>query len=68
MRYAKFRNGEYIDMTTEEIETFKRWQEEQPDTLAPTPEEEIAALKAQLTALETILLGGETDAGNEDPA
>ena len=63
MRYAKFRNGEYIDMTTEEIEAFNRWQEEQPDTPAPepTPEEEIATLKAQLTALETILLGGETD-------
>ena len=27
----------------------------------PTPEEEIATLEAQLTALETILLGGEVN-------
>lgn len=47
-------------MTPEEIAEIEAQATEQP---APTPtsEEEIAALKAQLTALETILLGGETN-------
>ena len=62
MRYAKFRNGEYIDMTPEEIAEFeeRRINNPAPDP-TPTHEEEIAALKAQLTVLETILLGGETN-------
>lgn len=47
-------------MTPEEIAEIEAQASEQPAP-APTPEEEIAALKAQLTALETILLGGETD-------
>ena len=59
--------GEYRDMTEEEVEQFRNMATEQPEP-APTPEEEIATLKAQLTALETILLGGETNGGNEDPA
>ena len=54
-------------MTPEEIAAMEAQATEQPEP-APTPEEDIAALKAQLTALETILLGGETNAGNEDPA
>lgn len=53
-------NGIYRDMTPEEIAALEAQATEQPAP-APTPEEEIAALKAQLTALETILLGGETD-------
>lgn len=60
-------NGVRRDMTPEEIAALEAQATEQPEP-APTPEEEIAALKAQLTALETILLGGETNAGNEDPA
>ena len=60
-------NGVISDMTPEEIAALEAQATEQPEP-TPTPEEEIAALKAQLTALETILLGGETDAGNEDPA
>lgn len=48
------------DMTPEEIAALEAQATEQPEP-APTPEEEIAALKAQLTALETILLGGETN-------
>lgn len=69
MRYAKYRDGKYIDMTPEEKAEFEAWCASNPATEpAPNPDEEIAALKAQLTALETILLGGETDAGNEDPA
>lgn len=53
-------NGIYRDMTPEEIAALEAQATEQPAP-TPTPEEEIAALKAQLTALETILLGGETD-------
>ena len=60
-------NGTYRDMTPEEIAALEAQATEQPEPV-PTPEEEIATLKAQLTALETILLGGETNAGNEDPA
>lgn len=67
MNYRIYDNGIYRDMTPEEIAALEAQATEQP-TPAPTPEEEIAALKAQLTALETILLGGETNAGNEDPA
>lgn len=55
------------DMTPEEIAALESQATEQPEP-TPTPEEEIATLKVQLTALETILLGGETHAGNEDPA
>lgn len=58
--WTKKVDGVWIDMTPEEIAEIKAQATEQP-TPAPTPEEEIAALKAQLTALETILLGGETD-------
>lgn len=47
-------------MTPEEIAALEAQATEAPAP-APTPEEEIATLKAQLTALETILLGGETD-------
>lgn len=54
-------------MTPEEIAEIEAQATEQPEP-APTPEEEIATLKAQLTALETILLGGVTNGGNEDPA
>lgn len=62
-------NGIIRDMTPEEIAALEAQASDTPaPEPAPTPEEEIAALKAQLTALETILLGGETDAGNEDPA
>ena len=53
-------NGIYRDMTPEEIAALEAQATEQPAP-TPTPEEEIAALKAQLTALETILLGGETN-------
>ncbi len=60
-------NGVRRDMTPEEIAELESQATEQPAP-APTPEEEIATLKAQLTVLETILLGGETNAGNEDPA
>ncbi len=60
-------NGIIRDMTPEEIAEIEAQATEQPAP-APTPEEEIATLKAQLTALETILLGGETNGGNEDPA
>lgn len=48
------------DMTPEEIAALEAQATEQPAP-TPTPEEEIAALKTQLTALETILLGGETN-------
>lgn len=53
-------SGIYRDMTPEEIAALEAQATEAPAP-APTPEEEIATLKAQLTALETILLGGETD-------
>lgn len=53
-------NGTYRDMTPEEIAALEAQATETPAP-TPTPEEEIATLKAQLTALETILLGGETD-------
>ena len=48
------------NMTQEEIAEHEKMQIEAP---APTPtiEEEIATLEAQLTALETILLGGEVN-------
>lgn len=62
-----FENGVVRDMTPEEIAALEAQATEQPKP-APTPEEEIAALKTQLTVLETILLGGETNGGNEDPA
>lgn len=62
-----FENGVVRDMTPEEIAALEAQATEAPAP-TPTPEEEIAALKAQLTALETILLGGETNGGNEDPA
>lgn len=53
-------NGIYRDMTAEEIEAMNQHQTETPDP-TPTPEDQIAELKAQLAALETILLGGETN-------
>ena len=53
-------NGIYRDMTPEEIAALEAQATEQPAP-TPTPEEEIATLKAQLTVLETILLGGETN-------
>lgn len=53
-------NGIYRDMTPEEIAALEAQATEAPAP-TPTPEEEIAALKMQLTALETILLGGETN-------
>lgn len=62
-----FENGIVRDLTPEEIAALEAQATEAPAP-TPTPEEEIAALKAQLTALETILLGGDSDAGNEDPA
>lgn len=55
-----FENGVVRDMTPEEIAAMEAQATEAPAP-APTPEDEIATLKAQLTALETILLGGETD-------
>ena len=48
------------DMTPEELAALEAQATEQLEP-TPTPEEEIATLKAHLTALETILLGGETD-------
>ena len=48
------------NMTQEEIAEHEKMQSEAPAP-TPTPEEEIATLKAQLTALETILLGGEVN-------
>lgn len=56
----KWVNGKYYDMTPEEIAALEAQQPEAPAP-TPTPEEEIATLKVQLTALETILLGGDTD-------
>lgn len=53
-------NGNVRNLTPEEIAALEAQAAEQPEP-TPTPEEEIATLKAQLTALETILLGGETD-------
>lgn len=60
MTYRICIDGIYRDMTPEEIAAMEAQATELP---APTssPEEEIAMLKAQLTALETILLGGEID-------
>ena len=55
-----FENGFVRDMTPEEIAALEAQQPEAPAP-TPTPEEEIATLKVQLTALETILLGGDTD-------
>lgn len=55
-----YKNGIIRDMTPEEIAALEAQATEQPAP-TPTPEEEIATLKAQLTALETILLGGETN-------
>lgn len=62
MNYRIYDNGIYRDMTPEEIAALEAQATEHPEPApTPTPEEEIATLKAQLTALETILLGGETD-------
>lgn len=62
MKITTWKNGVKTirDMTPEEIAALEAQAAEQPAP-TPTPEEEIAALKAQLTALETILLGGETN-------
>ena len=48
----KYVNGEYIDMTTEEIAEIERLAAEQP-TPEPTPEERIAAAEAQIQAAMT---------------
>ena len=51
----KYVNGQYIEMTPEEIAA---WQQSMPDATAPepTPEERIAALEDELAATK-ILLG-----------
>nr|DAR00815.1 MAG TPA: hypothetical protein [Caudoviricetes sp.] len=54
------RNGIHHEATAEEIAAFEKIRAETPDP-TPTPETQIAELKAQFAALETILLGGETD-------
>ena len=48
----KYVNGEYIDMTTEEIAEIERLAAEQPAT-EPTAEERIAAAEAQIQAAMT---------------
>ena len=48
----KYVNGEYIDMTTEEIAEIERLAAEQP-TPEHTPEERIAAAEAQIQAAMT---------------
>lgn len=57
-------DGVWIDETPEDeaaiIESLKNLNTDVSDT-DPTPESQIAELKAQLAALETILLGGETN-------
>lgn len=45
----KYVNGEYIDMTAEEIAELERLAAEQPAP-EPTPEERIAAAEAQIQA------------------
>lgn len=60
MNYRICENGTYRDMTAEEIEAMNQHPTEHPEP-EPTPETQIAELKAQLAALETILLGGETN-------
>ena len=56
----KYVNGEYIDMTTEEIAELEKLATEMPAP-APTPEERIAALEqdnAELReAMDALLLG-----------
>lgn len=57
----KWLNGQIVDMSEEELKKlYKEW-EQVPSAQEPSAETQIAELKAQLTALETILLGGETD-------
>lgn len=53
----KYVNGEYIDMTAEEIAELQSMQMEQP-IVEPTAEDRIAALEEQLKATK-ILLGVE---------
>lgn len=57
----KWLNGQIVDMTDDELK--KLYEELAQVPIAPNPsaEDQIAELKAQLTALETILLGGETN-------
>ena len=50
----KYVNGEYIDMTPEEIAEFEKLVAEAP-TPEPTPEERIAALEA---AMLEMIMGG----------
>lgn len=58
----KWLNGQIVDMSEEELKKlYKEW-EQVPSAQAASPESQIAELKAQLAALETILLGGETNA------
>ena len=52
----KYVNGEYIDMTAEEIAELERLAAEQP-TPEPTPEERIATLEEALN----MLLSGVTE-------
>ena len=56
----KYVNGEYIDMTPEEVAEFEKLVAEAPEP-EPTPDERIAALEqynAELRdALEALLLG-----------
>lgn len=56
----KYVNGEYIDMTAEEVAEFEKLAAEQPAP-EPTPEERIAALEqdnAELRdAIEALLTG-----------
>lgn len=54
----KYVNGEYIELTAEEIAELEKMQSEAPEP-EPTPEKRIKQLEEQLKAVTTILLGGD---------
>ena len=55
----KYVNGEYIDMTAEEIAELEKMQSEAP---APTPtiEERVASVEEDAKVIRAILMGEET--------